>query len=102
MRGLQQNQSKLNAADTQVLGVSMDSQFANKAWADQIGVAFPLLSDWGGAVTKKYGVFNPKYGAARRTTFLIDPNGKIVQMFQDKEALDPNNVVMACERRKKK
>jgi len=44
------------AADTQVLGVSMDSPFANKAFADQIGVTFPLLSDWAEMSPARYGV----------------------------------------------
>ncbi len=52
MKNFQQNLKKLEAADTQVLGVSMDSPFANKAFADQIGVTFPLLSDWGGDTTR--------------------------------------------------
>ena len=44
---MQQNLQKLEAADTQGPGVSMDSAFANEAFADQIGVTFPPLSDWG-------------------------------------------------------
>ena len=54
-----QNLSKLEAADTQVLGVSMDSPFSNKAWAQQLGVTFPLLSDWGGDITREYGLYDP-------------------------------------------
>ena len=38
---------KLEAADTQVLGVSMDSPFANKAFADQIGVTLPPVERLG-------------------------------------------------------
>ncbi len=38
MKAFQQNLKQLEAADTQVLGVSMDSPFANKAFADQIGM----------------------------------------------------------------
>lgn len=102
MKAFQQNLEKLEAANTQVLGVSMDSPFANKAWADQIGVTFPLLSDLGGDVTRKYGIYNPKYKAARRVTYLIDTNGKVVEMNEDKQAIDPTNVVAACERRKLK
>jgi peroxiredoxin (alkyl hydroperoxide reductase subunit C) len=101
MKAFQQNLQKLEAANTQVLGVSMDSTFANKAWADKIGVTFPLLSDWGGEVTHKYGIYNPEYKAARRTTFLIDPQGKIVNIQQDDEAVDPSKTVEACERHKK-
>src|SRR6266481_1480037 len=41
MQNFQQNLQKLEAADTQVLGVSMDSTFSNAAWAEKIGVTFP-------------------------------------------------------------
>lgn len=102
MRNFQQNVQKLEAADTQVLGVSMDSPFANKAFADQIGVSFPLLSDWGGQVTRDYGIFVEKYKAARRVNFLIDKEGKVAEIELDKEAIDPAKIVITCERRKLK
>jgi len=100
MQNFQQNLAKLEAADTQVLGISMDSSFSNKAWAQQINVTFPLLSDWGGDVTKQYGVYNPKYKAARRVNYLIDKNGKVVEMQIDSEAVDPTKLVEACQARK--
>jgi peroxiredoxin len=102
MKGFQENLQKLEAADTQVLGVSMDSPFSNAEWAKQIGVTFPLLSDWGGEVTQMYGIYNPQYKAARRVTFLIDKEGKIVEMSVDREAVDPTAIVTSCERRKLK
>ncbi len=80
----------------------MDSMFANKAFADQIGVSFPLLSDWGGDVTRAYGVYEKEYKAARRVTYLIDKNGKVVDMQLDSEAVDPTKIVTACERTKMK
>jgi peroxiredoxin len=100
MKSFQQNLQKLEATDTQVLGVSMDSAFANKAFADQIGVTFPLLSDWGGDVTRKYGLYVDKYKAPRRVNFLIGKDGKILEMQVDKEAIDPTKIVAACERHK--
>jgi len=100
MQNFQQNLAKLEAADTQVLGISMDSPFSNKAWAQQIGVTFPLLSDWGGDVTKEYGVFNPKYKAARRVNYLIDKDGKVAEMQLDSDAIDPTKVVEACQAKK--
>jgi peroxiredoxin (alkyl hydroperoxide reductase subunit C) len=102
MQAFQQQLKTLEAADTQVLGVSMDSPFANKAWAQQIGVTFPLLSDMGGDVTKEYGVYEPKYKAARRITYVIDKDGKVVEMQKDSDAIDPTSVVTSCERRKLK
>jgi len=98
MKAFQQNLQKLEATDTQVLGVSMDSAFANKAFADQIGVTFPLLSDWGGETTRKYGIYVDKYKAARRVNFLIGKDGKILEEQIDKDAIDPTKLVVACER----
>jgi peroxiredoxin len=102
MQNFQKNLDKLEAADTQVLGVSMDSPFSNAAWAEKEGIKFPILSDWGGDLTRQIGIFNPQYKAARRVTFLIDKEGKIVEMHMDKEAIDPTSVVTSCERRKLK
>jgi peroxiredoxin len=102
MKNFQQNLQKLEASDTQVLGVSMDSPFANKAFADQIGVTFPLLSDWGGETTRKYGVFVEEYKAARRVNFLIGKDGKILEEQVDKDAIDPTKIVDACARPKLK
>jgi peroxiredoxin len=102
MQAYQQNLQRLEAANTQVLGVSTDSSFSNKAWAEKIQVDFPLLSDWGGEVTRQYGVFDPKYKAARRATFVISPEGKVEHVQVDREAIDPSNTVDFCERRKLK
>src|SRR5439155_4932069 len=80
----------------------LDSAFSNAAWAEKIAVTFPLLSDWGGDVTKQYGLYNPKYKAARRVNYLIDKSGKVVEMQIDSDAVDPTKIVTLCERRKTK
>ena len=102
MKAYQDKLKDLEAADTQVLGVSMDSAFANKAFADSIGVTFPLLSDWGGDITRQYGVYVDKYKAARRINFLIGKDGKIMEEQVDKDAIDPTKIVDACQRPKMK
>ncbi|AIJ25267.1 MULTISPECIES: peroxiredoxin [Amycolatopsis] len=63
----------------QVLGVSVDTPFSLKAWAEQQGYQFPLLSDFWphGEVAKLYGVFNEGAGLANRGTFLIDKGGVV-------------------------
>ncbi len=101
MRNFQQNLKRLEAADTQVVGVSLDSPFANKALADSLGVSFPIASDWfnQGATIKEYGLWDDKYKSARRANFLIGKDGKIEEIQVDKEAIDPNKVVDACERK---
>jgi len=102
MKAFQKDLQKLEAADTQVLGVSMDSPFANKAFADQIGVTFPLLSDWGGETTHQYGIYLDKYKAARRVNFLIGKDGKVLEEQLDSAAIDPTKIVDACQRPKLK
>ena len=107
MKAFQENLKKLEAADTQVLGVSMDSPFDNFYFGQMNNVTFPILGDWGGDVTKKYGLAKTydiqgvKMETARRATFLIDKNGKIIEESVDSEAVDPTKVVAACERTKK-
>ncbi|WP_033294908.1 peroxiredoxin [Amycolatopsis jejuensis] len=63
----------------QVIGVSVDTPFSLKAWAEVEGYQFPLLSDFWphGEVAKKYGVFNEDAGLAVRGTFLIDTTGVV-------------------------
>jgi peroxiredoxin len=103
MRNLQANYEKLEAADTQVVGVSVDSPFANKAFADSLNVKFPIASDYFDdfATTKEYGLWAPKYKAARRATFLVGKDGRIEEIQADNDAVDPTKVVTACERKKK-
>ena len=80
----------------------MDSAFANKAFADKLGVTFSLLSDWGGKVTREYGLYMDEYQAPRRVNFLIGKDGKILEEQIDKEAIDPKKIVDACARPKLK
>ena len=63
----------------QVLGVSVDTPFSLKAWAEVEGYQFPLLSDFWphGEVARSYGVFNEDAGLAVRGTFLIDTAGVV-------------------------
>lgn len=65
--------------NVQVVGVSVDSVFALKAWAAQENYTFPLLSDFWphGAVAQSYGVFNDAVGMALRGTFLVDTEGVV-------------------------
>lgn len=65
--------------NVQVLGVSVDTPFALKAWAEQQGYQFPLLSDFWphGAVAQAYGVFDDTRGVALRGSFLVDTEGVV-------------------------
>jgi peroxiredoxin len=66
-------------AGVRVLAISTDPVFSLKAWRDQQGFGFALLSDFWphGATAQTYGVFNEKAGMALRGTFLVDADGKV-------------------------
>ena len=78
MKAFQASLAKVEGADTQVLGVSIDSPFANHAFALQNGITFPILGDMNATAIKAYGLDKEyKIGgvsvlSARRATFLID------------------------------
>ncbi len=78
----------LNAAKGQVFGVSTDTFFALKAWADQQRLNFPLLSDYNKDVIEQYDVVNPDMiglkNIAKRAVFVIGPDGVI----RHKQVLD--------------
>ncbi|MCH8612751.1 peroxiredoxin [Arsenicicoccus dermatophilus] len=65
--------------DVQVLAISCDPMFTLRAWAQDQGYEFPLLSDFWphGKVAQDYGVFLEGGGLAKRGTFLVDKDGTI-------------------------
>ena len=71
----------LGAEQAQVFGVSTDTFFALKAWADQNQLTFPLLSDYNKQVIRQYGVVNPDMiglkDIAKRAVFVIDRSGVV-------------------------
>jgi len=74
---LRDNLTQLDELDANVVAITTDTLFANKAWSEQNGFGFPVLSDFWphGAVTKAYGTFDPAVGAANRSTYVLDEAG---------------------------
>lgn len=74
---IRDNLAIFEGADAVVLGISVDSKFAQRAYAEREGYAFDLLADFWphGAVAGQYGVFDPASGMAKRGTFIIDASG---------------------------
>jgi mycoredoxin-dependent peroxiredoxin len=66
--------------DTEVLAVSVDPMFSLRAFADQDGLNFPLLSDFWphGEVARAYGVFDERAGCALRSSYVVDKEGNLV------------------------
>ncbi len=80
---LRDSLSALSGMNAQVIAISVDSPFANKAFVDQNKLGFPILSDHNREVSMKYvGVYNdfagvPGYTAAKRSVFVLDGNGTV-------------------------
>lgn len=85
-----------------MLGISVDSRFANKEFADKIGVKFQLLSDFTRKVSKEYGILDDDRQFARRTTFVVDKEGKIRHIEAGSGAIDPTGAIQMCSLLKKK
>jgi glutaredoxin-dependent peroxiredoxin len=73
--------ARLNEAHARVYGISVDTFFTLKAFADQQGLTFPLLSDFNKQAIRDYGVFNEDMiglkGIAKRAVFVIDKAGVV-------------------------
>lgn len=63
----------------EVLGVSVDSKFVQRAYAAAEELRFPLLADFWphGEVARRYGVFDAGSGMALRGTFILDAGGVV-------------------------
>lgn len=77
---------KFSSSDTEILGVSIDSVYSHKAWADSLGLKHRLLSDMGGTVAKKFGMYLEDKFITKRATVVIDKQG-VVRFVKVQEIL---------------
>ncbi len=70
--------------DAQVLGISVDSAWSHKAYAEKMGIHYPLLADFQprGAASDKFGVFLSDRGITGRAIAIIDRAGKVAWFKQ--------------------
>ena len=96
MKAYQADLAKFEATETQVFGMSVDSIPANREFAKQLGVTFPILSDFKRTVVRDYGVFIEEQGFGNRATFVIDKEGIIRNIEEGNSAVDPTGAYNAC------
>ncbi len=96
MCALQDSMARMNSLNAHVVGISVDSPFANKAFATQNKLQFLLLSDHDRAVSSKYaGTYKdfgiPGYTAAKRSVFVLDKEGKVTYAWiSENPGAEPN------------
>ena len=95
----------INAYDdlgAQVLGISVDSPFSLKAWAEKEGITIPLLSDFNKEVSAAYGAqFEDLLGfrgVAKRSAFVVDGAGvvRFASVSDDPKQLPDFEAIKAC------
>ncbi len=79
------------ALGAQVVGISVDSPFSLKAFAEQQGLNFPLLSDFNREAVRAFGIEDNDFlggllrGVAKRAVFVLDPQGVVVYRWVSEE-----------------
>jgi peroxiredoxin Q/BCP len=67
--------------DVQVIGASVDSERANRKFAEKYDLRFPLICDTDYELSAAFGVARKMVGAAKRTTFVLDADGTVLKQF---------------------
>jgi peroxiredoxin len=88
---LGQHEAEIRALGAEILGVAVTAIFSQQAFAQSLGIGFPLLSDWNEEVAPAYGVqydvWRGHQGVAKRSLFVIDQSGTIRFVWITENAL---------------
>lgn len=96
-RNFQRDLEKYKAINAVILGVSVDTAESHKDFCAKEGLNFKLLSDVDGKVSDAYGSVMEYNGMklSARNTFIIDPNGKVAQVFMKVKVQPHSEEVLA-------
>ncbi len=89
---LEEHRTEIENLGATVIGISVDSWQANEVFARQLGIRYPLLSDFRREVCKAYGVFDEARFTSGRAIFVIDRTGVIVHADVASEPESPGEV----------
>jgi peroxiredoxin len=81
---------EIEAKGATLLGLSVDSMWAHKAFQEKLGIEIPLLSDFHpkGEVAGSYGAYLERYGTSNRSLVLIDPEGVVEWVHESPSPLE--------------
>lgn len=88
----------------QVVGISADSHWSHKAYAEKLGIDFPLLADWFGNVGRLFNVWSEEKQREQRTVFVIDSAGVVtyVRAYDDEELPNIDEAIDVLRRLEKR
>ena len=86
-------------ANAELLGISTDSFFSHKAWADSLDLKHTLLADMHRDVCKAYGLYFPDLNCSKRATVIVDKAGNVayVKVQEIKTARDDKEILDALK-----
>ena len=96
--------SRWRDVGAKVLGISVDSPFVNRKFAQETGVPFPLLSDFNKEAAAAYGAlcadFYGMRGVSKRAAFVVDREGKVSYAWvaEDADLMPPFEEILATVR----
>jgi len=97
---IEEKRKEFEAQDAIPVAISSDNAWSLNAWKENLGVNFPLLSDFHpqGETARKYGVLIEQRGIANRVVIVVDKNGKVAWIQPSEKIVDiPDyDPVMAC------
>lgn len=92
MEGFQRRYAELNDLGARVVGVSADTWATQGAFSRELGLEFPLLSDWPNYRTiEAFGVQRESGPTARRVTFIFDAEGVLREIVDDEREMDAHS-----------
>lgn len=100
--GVRDRSAEYQQAGARVIGVSPDEVGAIAKFDDKFGLGFTLLADADHSVAEEYGVwveknmYGRKYMGVQRSTFLIDPEGRIAKVFPKVQPKKHDDLVLGA------
>lgn len=101
---LAEDWSRWEEAAATVLGISVDSPFVTRRFAEETGVPFPILSDFNRDASEAWGVLYPDFfgleGVSKRSAFVVDGEGRVAYAWvsEDADVMPPFEEILGAVR----
>jgi len=97
---LSDDMPSFQSSNAEIFGISTDSFFSHKAWADSLGLKHRLLADMHRTVSKAYGLYFDPLNCSKRATVIVDKNGQVVyvKVQEIKTARDDKEILAVLKK----